>query len=635
MGRSPSRWTPTAPPRCSPAPSAAWTPRGCVRWRAACTAGPSSSALDQADPGARVPPSSELLRSALLDATQLRGLTGRPAATARRLAELLARAADLVRRGATAEAVLWELWSGTSWPERLRSAATAGGPGAAAAHRDLDAICALFESAARLEEQRGHTTAQGFLESLADQQVPGDTLAERGVRGDAVRLLTAHRSKGLEWRFVVVAGVQEGSWPDLRRRATLLHADEVGPDGVLPPVEVRALLAEERRLFYVACTRPRERLLVTAVASSDDDGEQPSRFTAELGVDPVTVVGRPRRPLSLAGLVADLRRTAASPQTSPALRAAAVRRLAALATTRVGGGTPAPWADPATWWGVHDRTLASAPVRPEQEPVTLSASSLQGLLECPARWFLEREAGGRDRANQAQGFGQVVHALVERVGNGELPADVDVDELMVHVDSVWPQIAFRTPWSGDRERAAVRDALERFLTWAQRPGARTVLAVEQPLTAVVELPDGGETVRLHGYADRLELDEAGRVVVVDFKTTKYPPTGSQEDNAQLGLYQLAVAAGAVDDLPGVPEQGARPGGAELVQLRADGEHGAKVQPQSPLDADGGQAAIHDQLALAVQRVRREEFPAVPDPGRCRTCSFQALCPALNRGTVLS
>jgi superfamily I DNA/RNA helicase/RecB family exonuclease len=577
-------------------------------------------------------PSVELVREALLDPGLLSGVPGAAAAKARAVGELLARARRLVTTRATAEAVLWELWSGTSWPGRLRSAAVGGGSGSAAAHRDLDAICALFEEAAKLEEQRGHTTPEGFLESLGDQQLPGDTLADRGVRGAAVRLLTAHRSKGLEWRLVVVAGVQEGTWPDLRRRSTLLHADEVGVDGPLPPVETRALLAEERRLFYVACTRARERLLVTAVASSDDDGDQTSRFTAELGVEPRTVVGRPPRPLSLPGLVADLRRTAAAEETSPGLRAAAVRRLARLAQEQVDGHPVAPWADPATWWGVRERTLARQPLRPADEPVTLSASSLQGLLECPARWFLEREAGGRDRANQSQGFGQVVHTLVERVGRGELPADVTLEQLMSHVDAVWPQIAFRTPWSGERERAAVRDALARFLAWSRRPGARVVLDVETRLSAVVEVD--GHQVRLHGYADRLELDEDGQVVVVDFKTTKYPPRGGLEDNPQLGLYQLAVAAGAVEAVEGAPAGGVRPGGAELVQLRFDGDHGPKVQPQSPLP-DGDDVPVRRQLAQALERVRQEEFPAVPDQQRCRTCSFCTLCPALNRGTVLS
>ena len=83
---------------------------------------------------------------------------------------------------------------------------------------------------------------------------------------------------------------------------------------------------------------------------------------------------------------------------------------------------------------------------------------------------------------------------------------------------------FRTPWSRAREREAVAAALARFVAWHHRPGARTVVATEPKLRAEVTLPDG-QVVRLHGYADRLELDEDGRVVVVDLKTGKYPPTG--------------------------------------------------------------------------------------------------------------
>ncbi len=115
------------------------------------------------------------------------------------------------------------LWSGTGWGRRLRAATRHGGNAARFAHRDLDALCALFEVAAKAEEQRGHTSVQSFLDTLTAQEIPADTLADRGVRGDAVRLLTAHRSKGLEWRLVVVAHVQDGSWPDLRRRGSLLQ----------------------------------------------------------------------------------------------------------------------------------------------------------------------------------------------------------------------------------------------------------------------------------------------------------------------------------------------------------------------------------------------------------------------------
>ncbi len=576
--------------------------------------------------------SPELLREALLSPDALAGVPGRPAAKLVRLARLLRETRALLDGGGTAEELLWHLWQGTTWPDRLRRAVEDGGPAARHAHRDLDAICALFEVAARAEEQRGHTSVVNFLEALRAQQIPADTLAEQGVRGDAVRLLTAHRSKGLEWRLVVVASVQDGGWPDLRRRTSLLAPERIGPGQVLPPVATQALLAEERRLFYVACTRARERLLVTAVESPEDDGDQPSRFLDELAVERQHLQGRPSRPLSLAGLVAELRRTVADPACSGALRDAAARRLAVLATATEREQPLVPLADPGQWWGVRARSLSDRPVRDAGAPVTLSASALESILACPAKWFLEREAGGERAASASQGFGLVVHALADRVGKGELAG---VEELMEHVDRVWGQIVFRTPWSGAKERAEVQAALTRFVDWHRRPGARTVIGTERRLSVEVTLPDG-QQVRLYGFADRLELDEEGRVVVIDLKTGKYPPPDKDlPDHAQLGLYQHAVAHGAVDDLLPEEHRPGRPGGAELVQLRKESRGAVKVQPQQPQPADeDGHTTVERQLMEAVAVVRSESFPAQAGK-HCEHCSFTAICPVKGAGTVLS
>ncbi len=577
--------------------------------------------------------SPEMLRAVLLDPDLLDGADGPVAARVVGLSRLLGAARRRLDEGATPEEVLWELWAGTSWPTRLRSSVEFGGPGARLAHRDLDAICALFETAARTEDQRGYTSVANFLDTLAAQQIPADTLADRGVRGDAVRLLTAHRSKGLEWRLVVVAHVQEEGWPDLRRRGSLLQADRIGAHGPQPPLSSRESLMEERRLFYVACTRARQRLVVTAVASQDDDGEQPSRFLAELGVKDRHLQGRPTRPLSMAGLVAELRRTVADPERSDGLRHAAAQRLAGLAAEEVGGRPLVPLADPASWWGTRAASASDVPLRPAELPITLSASSLTSVLACPARWFLEREAGGTSASTASQGFGLVVHAIAERVAKGELSADpAQVDELMVHVDQVWGRITFRTPWSRSRERAEIRAALTRFLDWQGRRGARTLLATEQELRAEVTLPDG-QRVGLYGFADRLEIDDNGRVVVVDLKTGKYPPTGDEVTvHPQLGLYQYAVAHGAVDALLDTPGE---PGGAELVHLRKESRGVVKSQQQPPQEPDAdGSTLIEVQLMSAAEAIRHETFPARSGK-HCDTCDFLAICPVKGAGTVLS
>jgi superfamily I DNA/RNA helicase/RecB family exonuclease len=586
----------------------------------------------------RTPLSSrELVRRAVVDAGALAGIEGPEADRARALTGLLHRARQALDDGGSAEQVLWELWSGTGWPARLRRSVEAGGAGARRAHRDLDSVCALFEVAARAEERREHQGVAAFLETLVQQQIPGDTLAERGARGAAVRLLTAHRSKGLEWRLVVVAHVQAEGWPDLRRRTTLLQADRIGPPTrtgaatLVPPVTARELLMEERRLFYVACTRARERLVVTAVASPDDDGEQPSRFLAELGLEVRHGVGRPRRPLSLSGLVAELRRTLADADSPPALRAAAASRLARLAGESIGSRALVPAADPSTWWGTRAASRSVTPLREPDRPVPVSASVLEGLAVCPTRWFLAREAGGVAAAHQSANLGNLVHALAQRVAEGGAPADVEV--LMSHVDRVWDRLDFRTPWSKERERVRVRRALERFLRWhADNP--RRVLALEAPFSTVVAL-DSGEQVRLTGYADRLEVDAQGRVVVVDLKTGRTKPSNKAvEQHLQLGLYQLAVDSGAVSEL--VDGEPVAAGGAELVQLGlADDGDAATVQPQPAQPPDGpARAELRDRIALTARMLREEQFPAVAGQ-HCRDCTFVPLCPIKSAGPVVA
>jgi RecB family exonuclease len=406
----------------------------------------------------------------------------------------------------------------------------------------------------------------------------------------------------------------------------------------VPETSSRAALMEERRLFYVACTRARERLVVTAVKSPEDDGDQPSRFLDELGVTIEEVQGRPARTLSMGGLVSELRRTAADPAASEPLRAAAARRLARLAAETTGDRALVPIADPSSWWGTRAAIRAVQPLRDPDRPVPVSASLLDAITTCPTQWFLSREAGGITRAHQSANLGEIVHALAERIATGELEVTPDaagVETLMAHVHAVWDRMEFRTPWARQRELDRVEAALGRFLLWHHR-NERAVVGVEQEFKAVLDLP-GGEQVRLAGYADRLELAADGRVVVVDLKTNRAKPTDkSLPENVQLGLYQLAVDRGAVDGLPGLPEEHARAGGAELVQLGLrDGGPEAVVQAQDVQPEDGAERGLlRTKLAHAVDLLRTEQFPAVVGP-QCRDCPFEPICPAQSAGHVVA
>ncbi|WP_376772631.1 ATP-dependent helicase [Streptomyces zagrosensis] len=537
--------------------------------------------------GRAVPrPSDVLIAEALTEPQRLVVHDPAYARGAQRLGLLLCKARELLAGGSTAEEALWCLWDGTSWPQRLERAAWRGGAAGRNADRDLDAVCALFETAARAEERTGGRGALNFLEELDAQDIAADTLARRAARPDAVRLLTAHRSKGLQWRLVVVTGVQEGLWPDLRRRGSLLEADRIGRDGIAEPLPPGALLAEERRLFYVAATRASERLVVTAVRAPADDGDQPSRFLTELGIEPVDVMHRPRRPLSVPALVAELRATTVDPAASDALRDAAAQRLARLAALRDDEGVPlVPAAHPYRWWGLDDTTHSEVPLRDREAPVGLSGSALDQLVNtCSLQWFLGREVKAEPPSTAAQGFGNVVHVLADEVASGRTPADLAV--LMERLDSVWDALAFEAPWKSRQEKENARAALERFLRWhVMERGGRTVVGSEHAFDVTLEVDT--YQVRIRGSMDRVETDADGRAYVVDFKTGKQSVTrDGVARHPQLAVYQLAVREGAVDDLFGGAHP--EPGGAELVQLRqgaarkAGGETLPKVQAQEPL-----------------------------------------------------
>jgi superfamily I DNA/RNA helicase/RecB family exonuclease len=559
---------------------------------------------------------------------------------ARSLAQLLRQCERAIRSGSTAEEALWVLWSQTAWPERLRQQASRGGEAERRANRDLDAICALFEIAARSEEVSGLRGVTAFVAEVEGQQIPADPLRESELRRSAVRVLTAHRAKGLEWDLVVVAGVQEGRWPDVRRRGSLLEPERLGRHEVLAPIPTATRIAEERRLFYVACTRARSRLVVTAVAGTEGEADQPSRFLAELGVPVRELPGRPRRPLSLTALVGELRSTTVDPEVSPRLREEAAVRLARLADATDGEGhTLVSAARPEQWWGMRPLTRSSQPLVTPEQPVQLSGSQLASVLACPRHWFLARRAQGESARTAAASFGSVVHVLAEYGAHTQ----ADHEELARHLESVWNQLDFDAHWLSAVERVEAESALERFVTWQQARPHLTLLGTEVEFSCDVDL--GSDRVHLTGSADRVERDPDGRIRIVDFKTSKTPPTAADIAlHDQLGVYQLAVRQGAFAAMAG---EGARPAGAELVYLRLpDGESGhPKTFQQASLDdvpfpveqpaADQPWLAkqptwVHRRLAEAAQIIRGEHHHARIGPG-CRYCPFRTSCPAQPAG----
>ncbi len=562
--------------------------------------------------------SDELLLEVLRGNDLLSALAEAEAAPIRRVAELIEAAHRSISRGAGVEQVLWDLWKDSGLQDRLLRLARRGGSLGQQADRDLDAIVALFHAAGSYVDRLPKASVAGFAEYLSSQQIAGDSLAPVAARGEGVSLLTAHGAAGREWTVVAIAGVQEGSWPDLRLRGSLLGVERLvdllsGVDG--DNISATApLLAEERRLFYLAASRARRVLLVSAVAGED---EQPSRFLDDLAehTDESTADARvkpPGRSLVLAELVGELRRVSCDGRADPERRRRAARQLARLAAAGV------PGAHPDTWYGVQPESSAE-PLHSAGEVIRISPSTVDVLAKCPLRWLIERH-GGTDPAQLAAITGTLVHGLAQAAATGH-----DDQQLREALDEAWSRVDAGAPWYSRRERRRVEQMIRNFVAWLERSRSElTQLGIEQDVE--VELPSGENElrVRLRGRIDRLEADEHGRPVIIDIKTSKVPVSAADaEAHPQLAAYQLAVLLGAVKD-------GRKPGGAKLVYVaKSHIRTGATQRQQEPLDDDSGKRWLELVHKVATS-ASGPEYQA-HENSDCDRCPARGSCPLRPEG----
>lgn len=538
----------------------------------------------------------ELLVDALAHPGRFATIDHRVGRSADRLATTLEaiRVADV--GGASIEELLWLAWERSGLSTAWRAQALGSGVTADQANRDLDGVVALFAAAQRFVERQPGRSANDFLDHLLESEVPEDRLAPAGS-AERVLVTTPSGVVGLEVDVVVVAGLQEGVWPNPRLRGSLLHPQELVREvtglGGAAIDERRQVRDDELRMFALAVSRASRQVVLAAV---DNEDETPSVLLSFASDSPLVDSSR-LRPLTLRGLTGRLRRELTSPGRSTAELRAAASALARLAEEEV------PGADPTQWHGLLE-VSTDEPLYAEGERVPVSPSRVEAFEDSPLDWFIGSVAGSAP--STAMALGTIVHWAMETA------SDPTVDAVWRGIEERWGELVFESPWFARQQERAARAlaaAVGEYLADFARAGS-TLVSAEGRFTIDLE----PATVR--GSIDRVERSPDGSIVIVDLKTgTPVTSRTAIDAHPQLGAYQLAYVHGVLDEfLEGLGEH--RAGGAKLLFVKKglrDKLYREAVQPaldEEALEAFRNrirQAAIGMAAASFEGEVELDEF----------------------------
>ena len=496
--------------------------------------------------------------------------------------------------------------------------------------RRLANVHKLLRMAADYEARRGRDV-RGFIdlataELEADAREPDAPVDLGGL--DAVRLMTIHAAKGLEFPIVVVADLgRKGnlSPPDLHVSDERVGLRLIGLDGskataldfdAIEAERRAADEAEERRVMHVAMTRAEERLILSGAARLGENWPQPGPGVAPISwIAPALVPGvaalDPAEPVRDHGLV----RTVLNSPASDVLRLEAPAPVApgeqlALA---LNGGAPvtAPPVGPS----------AAEPVAPAPAPpAALSYSSITRYAQCPYRFHLERGLGLpeqeppphlRDADEPAPTLdlrvrGTIVHELLETL-------DLRAGAARPDAEAVRAVAAAHDAELSEADVADLQAMVDAFAGSALRERLGAASAVHREHAFAFALGDGP---MLTGFVDVIAHEADGAALIVDYKSDR---VGDADLDAlveahyatQRRIYALAALRSGAPAVEVAHVFLERPGEPAVVRYeQADAE---------TLDAD---------LRGSAAPLLAGSYPVaeVPHRGLCATCPGRAgLC----------
>ena len=535
----------------------------------------------------------------------------------KRINDLLKEVKKVSSRSKDISDLLWSIWSGAKNYEgelislNWQQQALAGGNRGAIADQNLDALITLFEVARRFSERLPGAKAGLFIDQLISEKILSDSISASAQRGEVVQVMTVHSSKGLQWRYVALAGMQEGGWPNLKQRGSLLGSErlvEIFRHGISNPAQLDAISAsglaeDEKRLLNVATTRATEKLIITAVSQEDN---QPSRYFEKFSSGEIEIT-QTARAITQPALVADLRRLATRASNKEEV-IFAQRMLKTLAVNGVQR------AEPKNWIG-HSPISTDLPVIKSDEVLRISPSSLESFTECSLKWLLE-QSGGKDADSTAQVLGTAIHVIAAQLL--EQPS-LSLEQLEDKLKGAWSLIDMNKGWIKDYEYRRAASMLEKFYSWNLK-NKNTLVGVEEKF----EFKLGNALVS--GSIDRIELTTENKYYIVDLKTGATAISYDKAlDNKQLQSYQLAV----VNDGFKEKLEHQEVAGAELVFV---GDHKAKDAKPRPQDAVKVNE-VTAELTQIAQGMSDKSFIATIND-RCRTCAVKSSCPIQTQGQAV-
>ena len=448
-----------------------------------------------------------------------------------------------------------------------------------ASEQDYKYVARLTEFAKEWEQKSDTRSLPEFVEYLDYYEQAGGVIAlEDDAPADAVKLMTVHGAKGLEFPHVFLLRVNNKKFPVSERPHVFEFPARLMKEG--EPAE-QFHIQEERRLFYVALTRAQERLTLTSL--TEPKGKVPV-FIEDILMDPV-VRRRDVRQL-MPKLPAVPEKAAAKGLGSSSLELFPASEGPAKIFSRI-----ADWAET-----FHP---------PTPEPLMLSPSAVNGYRTCPQQYLFGYLWSLKEGPRASLSFGSIMHNTVKRfLGELRKGNKLPFEDMQRIFELEWRSVGFEDDY---QEAEYKKDGIEQLRVFYDATMTSPPQILEQEKRFELPLDNN---VAIIGRMDQVNSLGRNDVEIVDYKTGMPKKDWQTKKDLQLSLYALA----AKEIFNWNP-----------VRLVFHYLQDSKVQvtTRDSKQLQEAQNAVQEAAA----DIRAGEFPPRPSPSVCRSCAYKPICPA--------